>query len=56
MLARLLVHIAYNGRRTAMRLPSARKEVLSPRMLEKLTANVNKTLTYPHVCRAIESQ
>lgn len=41
-----LVHTAYNGRRMALRLPSARKEVLPPRMLQRLTANVNKTLSH----------
>lgn len=28
-------------------LPSARKEVVSPRMPERLTAHVNKTLSHP---------
>lgn len=56
MLGRLLLHITYNGRRMALRLPSARKEVLSPRMLQRMTANVNKTLSHPHKHKSIDSQ
>lgn len=40
-------HAAHSGRRVAPGLPSARKEVVSPRMPERLTAHVNKTLSHP---------
>lgn len=51
-LGRLLSHAAGHGRRRALRLPSAREEVLSPRMRQRLSVNVNETLGHLQEHRA----